>query len=187
MVANARLGNTKNMNSVLESEESELNQLEVLPAEFVDFMHICNTKLTAGWVSNISCHNCDVLITQVSKIWYLGTSTNDLNGYLFCSEVGIIASKLRCSIMSIELTLSFPTASFWAFSLKDFWAFGSKYFHEHLVSSKLFWAEPLLMQVRGDVWRLVRVEDENLHSNWFWVIRWGSRNFAGRTLVLSQS
>ena len=48
MVANARLGNTKNMNSVLESEGGELNQLEVLPAEFVDFMHICNTKLMAG-------------------------------------------------------------------------------------------------------------------------------------------
>ena len=47
MVANARLGNTKNMNSVLESEESELNQLEVLPAEFVDFMYICDTKLIA--------------------------------------------------------------------------------------------------------------------------------------------
>ena len=48
MVANARLGNTKNMNSVLESEGSELNQLEVLPVECVDFMHICNTKLVAG-------------------------------------------------------------------------------------------------------------------------------------------
>ena len=121
------------------------------PAEFVDFMHICNTKLLAGWVSNISCHNFDVLITQVSKIWHLGTSTNDLNGYFFCSEVGIIASKLRCSIMCIELTLSFPTVSFWAFSLKDFWALGSQYFHEHLVSSKFFWAEPLVMQVRGSL------------------------------------
>ena len=47
MVANARLGNTKNMNSVLESEGGELNQLEVLPAEFVDFMHICDIKLIA--------------------------------------------------------------------------------------------------------------------------------------------
>ena len=48
MVANARLGNTKNMNSDLKFEGSGLNQLEVLPAEFVDFMHIYNTKLTAG-------------------------------------------------------------------------------------------------------------------------------------------
>ena len=47
MVANARLGNTKNMNSVLESggTDQEVSRINwILPARFVDFMHICNTK-----------------------------------------------------------------------------------------------------------------------------------------------
>ena len=112
MVANARLGNTKNMNSVLESEESELNQLEVLPAEFVDFMHICNTKLVAGCSFEYKFPQLQCLCHSSKQNLASRPPTNDLNGYFFCSEVGIIASKLRYNIMSIELTLSFPTVGF---------------------------------------------------------------------------
>ena len=72
--------------------------------EFVDFIHIRITKLVVKIVSNVGCQR---LITQVINLWHVGTSSNDLNDFLFIRKVGIISSNLQSDVFSIKLTLSF--------------------------------------------------------------------------------
>ena len=81
--------------------------MEVLSAEFVDFLNLRETKLVAKRVSNVGFHSYENLIIQVIKVWHVGISSNDLNDYLSGSQVGVIASKLWSGGVAIKLNLTF--------------------------------------------------------------------------------